>query len=99
MALADALADARVTLTVYAGSTDTESTILTQMRPAVDRYQAVYISNVGLADLDEAFNVLGMPFFLGTAEEERAVKKKLTPLFECFPRQIRGAKRQQVEGV
>jgi TRAP-type C4-dicarboxylate transport system substrate-binding protein len=72
----------RVTLTVYAGSTDTESTILTQMRPAVDRYQAVYISNVGLADLDEAFNVLGMPFFLETAEEERAVKKKLTPLFE-----------------
>jgi TRAP-type C4-dicarboxylate transport system substrate-binding protein len=72
----------RVTLTVYAGSTDTEGTILTQMRPAVDRYQAVYISNVGLAALDEAFNVLAMPFFLESDEEDRAVKKKLTPLFE-----------------
>ena len=72
----------RVTLTVYAGSTDTEGTILTQMRPTVDRYQAVYISNVGLAALDEAFNVLAMPFFLESDEEDRAVKKKLTPLFE-----------------
>ncbi|HVD93628.1 MAG TPA: TRAP transporter substrate-binding protein DctP [Vicinamibacterales bacterium] len=72
----------RVTLTVYAGSTDTEGTILTQMRPTVDRYQAVYISNVGLAGLDEAFNVLAMPFFLESDEEDRAVKKKLTPLFE-----------------
>ena len=59
----------RVTLTVYAGSTDTEGTILTQMRPVVDKYQATYISNVGLADLDEAFNVLSMPFFLESDEE------------------------------
>jgi TRAP-type C4-dicarboxylate transport system substrate-binding protein len=72
----------RVTLTVYAGSTDTEGNILTQMRPVVDRYQATYISNVGLADLDEAFNVLSMPFFLESDEEERAVKKALTPVFE-----------------
>jgi TRAP-type C4-dicarboxylate transport system substrate-binding protein len=72
----------RVTLTVYAGSTDTESTILTKMRPVVDNYQATYISNVGLSDLDEAFNVLSMPFFLETDEEERAVKKALTLVFE-----------------
>jgi TRAP-type C4-dicarboxylate transport system substrate-binding protein len=72
----------RVTLTVYAGSTDTESTILAKMRPVVDNYQATYISNVGLADLDEAFNVLSMPFFLESDEEERAVKKAVTPIFE-----------------
>jgi TRAP-type C4-dicarboxylate transport system substrate-binding protein len=72
----------RVTLTVYAGSTDTESTILTKMRPVVDNYQATYISNVGLTDLDEAFNALSMPFFLETDEEERAVKKALTAVFE-----------------
>jgi TRAP-type transport system periplasmic protein len=72
----------RVALTVYAGSTDTEGTILAQMRPVVDRYQATYISNVGLTDLDEAFNVLSMPFFLETDAEEHAVKKALTPLFE-----------------
>lgn len=70
----------RVTLTVYAGSTDTESTILAAMRPVIDKYQATYISNLGLADLDEAFNVLGMPFFLESDAEERAVKKALTPL-------------------
>jgi TRAP-type transport system periplasmic protein len=72
----------RVTLTVYAGSTDTEGTILTQMRPVVDKYQATYISNVGLTDLDEAFNVLSMPFFLESDDEERAVKRALTPMFE-----------------
>jgi TRAP-type C4-dicarboxylate transport system substrate-binding protein len=74
--------EGRVTLTVYAGSTDTEATILAKMRPVVDNYQATYISNVGLADLDEAFNVLAMPFFLESDEEERAVKKALTPIFE-----------------
>lgn len=72
----------RVTLTVYAGSTDTEGNILTQMRPGFEKYHAAYMSNVGLADMDEAFNVLGMPFFLESDEEERAVKKAVTPLLE-----------------
>lgn len=72
----------RVTLTVYPGSVDTESTIITQMRPGFEKYQASYMSNIGLAEVDESFNVLGMPFFLETDEEARAVQKKLTPLIE-----------------
>jgi TRAP-type C4-dicarboxylate transport system substrate-binding protein len=72
----------RVTLTVYPGSVDTEGTIITQMRPGFEKYQASYMSNIGLSEVDEAFNVLGMPFFLESDEEVRAVQKKLTPLLE-----------------
>lgn len=72
----------RVTLTVYPGSTDTEGNIITQMRPIIDKYQASYVSNIGLTELDEAFTVLGMPFFLDSDEEVRAVQKKLTPILE-----------------
>ncbi len=72
----------RVTLTVYPGSVYTESTIITQMRPGFEKYQATYISNIGLAELDESFSVLGMPFFMETDAEVRAVQKKLTPIAE-----------------
>jgi TRAP-type C4-dicarboxylate transport system substrate-binding protein len=72
----------RVTLTVFPGSTDTEGTIITQMRPGFEKYQASYLSNVGLSEVDEAFNVLGMPFFFESDAEVRAVQKKLTPLVE-----------------
>ena len=40
------------------------------------------MSNIGLAEVDEAFNVLGMPFFLENDAEARAVQKKITPLIE-----------------
>ncbi len=72
----------RVTLTVYPGSVDTEATIITQMRPGFEKYQASYMSNIGLSEVDDAFNVLNMPFFLESDEEVRAVQKKLTPLIE-----------------
>jgi TRAP-type transport system periplasmic protein len=72
----------RVTLTVYPGSVDTEGTIITQMRPGFGKYQASYLSNIGLSELDESFSVLGMPFFLESDEEVRAVQKKLTPVLE-----------------
>ncbi len=72
----------RVTLTVYPGSVDTEATIITQMRPGFEKYQASYMSNIGLSEVDEAFNVLNMPFFIESDEEARAVQKKLTPMIE-----------------
>jgi TRAP-type C4-dicarboxylate transport system substrate-binding protein len=72
----------RVTLTVYPGSTDTEGNIITQMRPGFDKYQASYMSNIGLTEMEPAFNVLGMPFFLETDDEVRAIQKRLTPLVE-----------------
>src|SRR5260221_1808545 len=71
-----------VTLTVYPGSTDTEGSIITQMRPGFEKYQATYLSNIGLTEVDPAFNVLGMPFFFESDDEVRAVQKKLTPIVE-----------------
>ena len=71
----------RVTLTVFAGGQQgDEATSIKKMR--TDVLQASFLSNVGLADLDEGFNVFGMPFFLESAEEEAAVERKLTPVLE-----------------
>ena len=72
----------RVTLTVYAGSTDTEGSIITQMRPGFEKYQATYLSNIGLTEVDPAFNALGLPFFFESDDEVRAVQRKLTPIVE-----------------
>jgi TRAP-type C4-dicarboxylate transport system substrate-binding protein len=36
----------------------------------------------GLAEIDEAFNVFGMPFFFQTDDEANQVRAKLTPLLE-----------------
>jgi TRAP-type C4-dicarboxylate transport system substrate-binding protein len=71
----------RVTLTIFPGGVQgDESTAIKKMR--TDVLQASFMSTVGLSDLDEAFNVFGMPFFLETPEEEAAVMKKLTPVME-----------------
>ena len=52
------------------------------MRPGSRRSGAGFLTAAGLAELDEAFNVFAMPFFFETDEEEAAVEKKLTPIFE-----------------
>jgi TRAP-type C4-dicarboxylate transport system substrate-binding protein len=73
----------RVTLTVFPGGVQgDETTVTKKMRPGFDTLQASFLTVGGLADLDEAFNVLAMPFFLETPDEEAAVEKKLTPLLE-----------------
>jgi TRAP-type transport system periplasmic protein len=73
----------RVTLTVFPGGVQgDESTVIKKMRPGFDTLQASFLTVGGLADLDEAFNVLAMPFFLETPDEEAAVEKKLTPMLE-----------------
>jgi TRAP-type C4-dicarboxylate transport system substrate-binding protein len=70
-----------VTLTVFAGGQQgDEATAIKKMR--TDILQASFLSNVGLAELDEGFNIFAMPFFLETPEEEAAVEKKLTPVLE-----------------
>jgi TRAP-type C4-dicarboxylate transport system substrate-binding protein len=43
---------------------------------------AGFLTAAGLAELDQAFNVFSMPFFFESDEEEAAVEKKLTPIFE-----------------
>ena len=71
----------RVTLTVYAGGTQgDEATIIRKMRS--DIVQSAFITSVGLAELDDAFNVFAIPFFLESSDEEVAVEKKLTPVIE-----------------
>lgn len=71
----------RVTLTVYAGGTQgDEATVIRKMRS--DVVQASFITSVGLAELDEAFNVFSIPFFLESSEEETAVEKQLTPTID-----------------
>jgi TRAP-type C4-dicarboxylate transport system substrate-binding protein len=73
----------RVTLTVYPGGIQgDESTTIKKMRPGIDTLQASFLTAIGLAELDESFNVFAMPFFFESDEEEIAVEKKLTPLIE-----------------
>jgi len=75
--------EGRVTLTIYPGGTQgDEDTIIKKMRPGIESLQAAFLTSVGLAELDDAFNVLSMPFFFESDAEEQAIEKKLTPLFE-----------------
>jgi TRAP-type C4-dicarboxylate transport system substrate-binding protein len=52
------------------------------MRPGVETLQAVFLMPAGLAELDDAFNVMALPFFLESPAEEAAVEKALTPVVE-----------------
>jgi TRAP-type C4-dicarboxylate transport system substrate-binding protein len=71
----------RVTLTVFPGGQQgDEATAIKKMR--ADILQASFLSNVGLAELDEAFNVFSMPFFIDSPDEEAAIEKRLTPVIE-----------------
>ena len=73
--------DGRVTLTVFAdGQQGDESTTFKKMR--LETLGAGFLTAAGLAELDQAFNVFAMPFFFESDEEEAAVEKKLTPIFE-----------------
>jgi TRAP-type transport system periplasmic protein len=73
----------RVTLQVYPdGRAGDEATTIRKMRPAVDSLQAGLLTIGGLAEIDDAFNVLGMPFFFETDDEELAVQTKLEPRLE-----------------
>jgi TRAP-type transport system periplasmic protein len=71
----------RVTLTVFAGgSQGDEATMLKKLQN--DVLQASFLTSVGLAELDDAFNVFGMPFFIETPEEVAVIEKRLTPVLE-----------------
>lgn len=73
----------RVSLTVYAdGRAGDEATTIRKMRPGAESLHAALLTAGGLSDIDDAFNVFGMPFFFETDEEERAVQAKLEPRLE-----------------
>jgi TRAP-type C4-dicarboxylate transport system substrate-binding protein len=70
--------DKRVQLTVYAGTIPSESSAIARM--AVDGLQAATLMAPGLAEIDEAFNVFGIPFFFESDAELAYVQQKLTPV-------------------
>jgi TRAP-type C4-dicarboxylate transport system substrate-binding protein len=69
--------DKRVQLTVYAGTIPSESSAIARM--AVDGLQAATLMAPGLAEIDEAFNVFGIPFFFESDAELAHVQQNLTP--------------------
>jgi TRAP-type C4-dicarboxylate transport system substrate-binding protein len=70
--------DRRVRLTVYAGTIPSESSAIARM--AVDGLQAATLMVAGLAEIDEAFNIFGVPFFFESDAELLHVQQKLTPM-------------------
>ncbi len=72
----------RVSLTVYAGTIPSESNAIARMSPLVDGLQAATLMIAGMAELDDAFNVFGIPFFFESDAELVHVQQKLTPLLE-----------------
>ena len=86
----DKATEGRVKLTVYPGGTQgDETSTIRMMRPGVDQLQAALLMIGGLARIDDAFNVFGIPFFFQSDEEELSVQQKLAPLI---------AKRVQAKG-
>ena len=75
------LTDNRVTLAIFAGgSQGTEASVLRRMR--INQLQAAGLTPAGLADIDPAFNILGIPFFFDSDEEFFHVVDKLTPMLK-----------------
>ncbi len=73
--------EGRVKLTVYEGGTQgDERTVIRLMRPEVDQLNASLLTSPGLAHIDDAFNVFGIPFFFASDAEARHVREKLTPV-------------------
>ena len=72
--------EGRVTLRVTGGGAQgSEKTVLRNMRPEVNTVDASLLTATGLADVDPAFNVFGIPFFFQSDEEEQYVRGKLEP--------------------
>jgi TRAP-type transport system periplasmic protein len=73
--------EGRVKLTVYEGGTQgDERTVIRLMRPEVDQLNASLLTAPGMAHIDDAFNVFGIPFFFASDAEARHVREKLTPV-------------------
>ncbi len=72
----------RVDLVIYADgkiSNNDEIASIKKMRPDMDQVNAAMLTTPGLATIDDAFNVFGIPFFLQSDDEARAVRDALTP--------------------
>ncbi|MCC7008075.1 MAG: TRAP transporter substrate-binding protein DctP [Acidobacteria bacterium] len=79
----DAKTSGRVKLTVYAGGTQgDELSTIRMMRPGVDQLQANLLMVTGLSQIDNSFDVFGMPFFFESDAEATQVQQKLSPVLE-----------------
>lgn len=72
----------RVTATIFPGGDNTEDGMLRDMRPAFRRYQGAQLSAITLGNMDDAFNVFGMPMFLESYAEADRVLNRLRPELE-----------------
>jgi len=71
----------RVALRVYPGGTlGTEASTVKMMSPAVGELQAALLLPPGLSRIDSAIDVFGMPFFLESDDEMRAVFAAVRPM-------------------
>lgn len=71
--------EGRVKLTIFPGGIQgNEPAMIRRLR--FDQLQSAALTMTGLGDLDEAFNVLSIPFFFNSEEELLYVTEKLTPL-------------------
>ncbi len=72
----------RVTLTVFAGGTQgTEAAMIKRMN--FNQLQAASFSIIGLAEIDDAFNVFSIPMFYESYGELNHVIEKLTPVLDA----------------
>jgi TRAP-type C4-dicarboxylate transport system substrate-binding protein len=77
----DTKTSGRVKATVYAGGTQgDEPTTIRMMR--VDQMQSTLLTETGLSQIDNAFDVFSMPFFFQNDAEADAVRDKLAPALE-----------------
>ncbi len=71
----------RVKLQSYTGGRQgTEKQVVAFMRPAVNRLQAGLLMSTGLSEIDNSVNVFGMPFFLQSDAELKAVLDAVGPV-------------------
>ena len=70
----------RVRIQPYFNVFPSESAIIGRM--ALNNLQMATLQAGGLAEIDEAFNVFGIPFFFQSDEELAAVQQALTPIIE-----------------
>jgi len=71
----------RVVIRVIGAAQDDEATMISNMK--IGRQQAASITAVGLATVDQAFNIFTIPMFFSTYEEYRAVRTKLEPMLKA----------------
>ena len=71
-----------MTYTILAGGDESEEGLLRNMRPNFRKLDAAQLSAITLANLDDAFNVFGLPMFFESYAETDRVLEKLSPGLE-----------------